>query len=351
MRHIFVFKTSNNQNNGLNNYETELVKELEKIVVISKLNYAININSMLCVLAKVLRMDLAGILNNYPLSLILPKKSIIHFTSQQQTICLNYLRRRAIVTVHDIIPLATNKFNSFAAKLLYLLAMRGLKRAKFIIADSEHTKKDIIKFLNYSEHKIKVIPLGVDHNYFKPSKIKRDKFTILYVGSEMPRKNVLTLLKAFKLVKQKIPQAKLIKVGLPQWPGARNKLIKFVKENNLQNAVIFKDYVENLAQEYQKASIFVFPSKYEGFGLPPLEAMACGCPVICSNATSLPEVVGDSAILFNPNNVLELAEKMLTLLNAQNLQKKYSAKGIKRSKEFSWEKCAKETLNIYKKLC
>lgn len=335
---------------GLSNYATALSESFSidgkiKLLFVND-QFAAFFNNLV---KSLLRVDLNSVFKNTPLYLNLPK-SIVHFTSQQQAICLNYLKRKAIVTVHDIIPLATNTHNSFLAKILYLLAMRGLKRAKFIIADSEYTKKDIIKFLNYPEQKIKVIPLGVDHTYFKPSKIKRDNFTILYVGSEMPRKNLMTLFKAFQLVKQKIPSAKLVKVGLPQWPGARNKLVKFVKENNLESSVIFKDYIENLAEEYQRATVFVFPSKYEGFGLPPLEAMACGCPVICSNATSLPEVVGDSAILFSPDDSQKLADEIVVLLSDKKMRARYSAQGIKRAGLFTWQKCAKETILAYLKL-
>lgn len=336
---------------GLSNYGAALLFELTRNIVVNTINKKILIPHFILIVIKLIfGIDLKTILQHNPIYLPLPRKGISHLTSQEQTICLNYLKRKAVVTVHDIIPLATNTYNSFFAKIIYLLAMRGLKHTEFIIAVSEHTKKDIIKYLNYPTRKIKVIPQGVDHSYFKPAKIKRDEFTILYVGSEMPRKNVLTLFKAFAIIKQEIPEAKLVKVGLSQWQGARNKLVKFVKANNLESSVIFKDYVQNLNEEYQNATIFVFPSKYEGFGFPPLEAMACGCPVICSNATSLPEVVGDSAFLFNPNDVQELSEKITTLLKSSELREKYSAKGIKQSKQFTWEKCLKETIEVYKRL-
>ena len=142
-------------------------------------------------LCRFFRIDAVKLFETIPLFLKLPKEGVIHFTEQQQAFSLLFKKRNAIVTVHDLVYLATDD-EPFFRRLLLRLAFQGLKKANLLIADSEYTKKDIIRFLKYPAEKIWVIPLGVDHDYFKPAKIKRDKFTVLYVGSEMPRKNLIT---------------------------------------------------------------------------------------------------------------------------------------------------------------
>lgn len=227
--------------------------------------------------------------------------------------------------------------------------MYGLKNADQILADSAHTKKDLINCLKISKDKITVIPLGVDTKEFKPLSVKKEKNTILYVGSEMPRKNFETLLYAFAIVKKQVPGAKLIKVGLPQWKNAREKHIRLAKGLGVSDSIIWKDYVTDLNLEYNKATIFVFPSKYEGFGLPMLEAMAAGTPIICSNATSLPEVGGNAVIYFNANNSEQLAEKIIVLLKSRETQKSVINFGLKIAKDFTWKNTANKTLKIYEK--
>lgn len=336
---------------GLSAHSRSLAAALEKNIRIRKIFTKSYVPNFLSVSSKaVLGIDLEKVFSSNPVYIPLPKTKPVHFTSQQQIMCLNYLRRNAIVTIHDIIPLVLSHFNSVLAKKLYLFTLKAIKNAAYLTAVSQNTKNDVVNFLKYPEDKIKVVYNGINHAIFKTAPVKRDECTLLYAGSEMPHKNVRALLKAFVIVKQKIPEAKLVKVGLPQWNGARKKLLRFVKQNNLQDSVIFKDYVENLAGEYQKATLFVFPSKYEGFGFPPLEAMACGCPVVCSNATSLPEVVGSAALTFDPDNVFELSEKIIKMLDDEHIRKKYSSRGIVWSQQFTWDRCASETIEVYKKV-
>ena len=239
--------------------------------------------------------------------------------------------------------------------------MRGLRKADRIITVSEYSKSEIIKHVGYPEDQITVIPNAVDHNNYcvrrdreviKKLGIPETQKVILYVGSEQPRKNVPFLLKAISELKKKLPDIKLLKIGTPQVPGAREKLIELIETLGIEKEVIFVGSVSenDLPKYYNAADLFVFPSLYEGFGLPPLEAMACGTPVITSNLTSLPEVVGDSAITIDPYDVNAFAEAMYNLLTDEKLREQMINKGLRRAQLFNWEKSAEETLKVYQQL-
>jgi len=291
--------------------------------------------------------NLNSILTKSPLWLRLPKDGIIHFSDQQLVFPLVYQKRSSVVTVHDVIPLVRTD-DYLLRRLYYRLIFRGIKHASHIIADSEHTKKDIISHVGVAEHLISVIPLGVDHSVFFPSHAERDPVTILYVGSEMPRKNMRGLLHAFKLVKEQVPEARLIKIGVPQWPArAYNKSL--ARHLGIADSIEWIDHVDDLASWYRKAAVFVFPSFYEGFGLPVLEAMACGTPVVCSNCTSLPEITDSAALSCYPTP-RNLADHILAVLSDKILAGMLSKRGVKQAEKFSWQKCAEMTRDIYEKV-
>jgi glycosyltransferase involved in cell wall biosynthesis len=242
----------------------------------------------------------------------------------------------------------------------------ALKHAEKIIVPSEFTKKELIDLysLGFSlkelENKIKVIYHGYDEKTYriikdlrfknKDSKFKSQEF-ILYIGRLEKKKNVLGLIKAFKIFKTynlqpttyKLKSYNLILIGQP---GFGYEEIK--KELKDQKDIIELGWVEQKDLPYflNKAFLFIIPSFYEGFGLPVIEAMACGTPVIASQAGSLPEITGGAALLFNPNKPEELAEAMKKVLEDENLRKKLQAKGFEQAKKFSWSKCAKETLSM-----
>ena len=173
----------------------------------------------------------------------------------------------------------------------------------------------------------------------------------MYIGGFSSRKNVLGLINAFSKVYKDLnkPYKLLLGGGLKD---EGEKLFAFVKKNNLQDKIIFCGYVndEILPVLYSGCDAFVYPSLYEGFGLPPLEAMSCKAPVITSNLTSIPEVTGDNAILINPYNINELEKALVTLLNDKALKKSLSEKGYLRSREFTWTGTAQNTLDAYKSL-
>jgi glycosyltransferase involved in cell wall biosynthesis len=286
------------------------------------------------------------------------KGNVKHITSQDLAYLLELMKlEKTIVTCHDLIPWVYDNNRLPTWKL----NMRGLKKADRIITVSEYSKSEIIKYVGYPEDQITVIPNAVDHNNYC---VRRDREVIkklgildtqkiiLYVGSEQPRKNIPFLLKAISELKKKLPEIILLKIGTPQVPGAREKLIKLIETLGIEKEVVFVGYVsENeLPKYYNAADLFVFPSLYEGFGLPPLEAMACGTPVITSNFTSLPEVVGDSAITIDPYDVNAFAEAMYNLLTDEKLREKMINKGLKRAQLFNWEKSAEKTLKVYQQL-
>jgi hypothetical protein len=216
-----------------------------------------------------------------------------------------------------------------------------------------------LKFLHYPEHRISVIPLAVDRRFKKIEKetahrhLKKyfmfDQF-ILSVGTLEPRKNLKNLILAYARLNKDLRESfPLILVGKIGW--GMKELHRLIREVDLEEDVHFIDYIlnEDLVSFYNGATLFVYPSFYEGFGLPPLEAMSCGTPVIASNVSSIPEVTADAAILIDPKNIGEIADTMKSLLLNGSLRQKLSFKGLERSKAFSWERVAKMTTEVYER--
>jgi len=176
---------------------------------------------------------------------------------------------------------------------------------------------------------------------------------VLFVGSEHPRKNFARLLRAFFKLKSehRVKDLKLVKVGKAGGPEAdfRQHTLQVINELNIPRDVVFTDYVaeENLPAYYSGAECFILPSLYEGFGFPPLEAMACGCPVIVSNATSLPEVTGEAAVRVDPYDIYGIARALEMVLTDEGLRRELVSKGLERARQFSWEKAARQTMEVY----
>jgi glycosyltransferase involved in cell wall biosynthesis len=234
----------------------------------------------------------------------------------------------------------------FFSKLYFATFGKGFaKRSINIITDSEHAKNDIIKFWKISSGKISVIPLGLSDRYVPVNDLRlldniRAKFNlpekfILYLGNFKPHKNVGLLVKTFKEVEIKFPQYKLVLAGPLDENG--KAIQNITNKIGLSDKVIFtgtireKDCPEALLS---LAELFVFPTLYEGFGLPPLEAMACGTPVVASNVTSIPEVVGDSGILVDPTDNKAIGRAIGDLLGNSKKREFYSKKGLKRATRF-----------------
>lgn len=290
------------------------------------------------------------------------KDEILHFTNQQQCLILNFKKyKKTVVTVHDVEDIISENLKKYKFPWNYLLALRikGVKKADRLIAVSEDVKKDIIKHLKYPEDKIDVIHEGIDHDIFKPiasperkEGVSLNHLNILFAGTEIPRKNLVRLIEAMSIVKKTLPNARLIKVGGSLNPEGRKLIKNKISELGLEESVIFVDEVsqQDLAHYYNQVDLFAFPSLYEGFGFPPLEAMACGCPVVCSNKGSLPEVAGDAALIVNAEDVRDIADKITIVLTDDNLRKNIINKGFLHVKKFTWENAANKTIKVYQKL-
>jgi len=267
---------------------------------------------------------------------------------------------KKVITIHDLsfeinpewYPPEVIKWKEY----VYKSAVESDK----IIAVSESTKKDIINIYGIQPEKINVIyqsaGIDIDINFSEELKTKiKQKYSLpdkyfLFTGRLEPRKNIIGLLKSFYLVKKMGIKYKLVLVGNKGWKI--EETIKTINELNIQQDVIFCGYVnENeLPVIYNLAQVFVFPSLYEGFGHPLIEAMMYSTPIITSNISSLPEIVGDSAILVNPSDPEQIAKSMYNLATNENLRQEYIRRGKNRLKQFSWSKTTEQTLKIYHEL-
>lgn len=298
----------------------------------------------------------------FPFSLWFKKVDILH--SPNYITPLVKLVFKSIVTIHDMTIFLFPEKHSKLRRLFFRFMMPiFIKKADKILAVSNNTKKDILRLLKVDGKKIAVIYESISEYYNNIKKLNLNrkilekygiyKDFILFVGMIEPRKNILLLLKAFIELDSEL-DLDLVIVGKKGWyfkniedftDGLNNK--------NLKNKVIFTGYVpENeLKYFYQSAYIFVYPSLYEGFGLPPLEAMACGTPVITSNVSSLPEVVGDAAIKINPNDLEELIRAIRLLYTDKSKREELITKGFEQSKKFDANDVARRVISIYESLC
>jgi glycosyltransferase involved in cell wall biosynthesis len=267
--------------------------------------------------------------------------------------------RASIITIHDASFLTHPEWFTNREKFIFNFLNNSIKKSKKIIAVSGFLKSELLKFFDIEKYKIDVIYNGVSE-IFKPdisdsliSKIKLkyslpDNY-ILYVGRFNVRKNISILIKAFSFFKRRNKiDFKLVLVGKKDWKSQNLK--KLVSKLNLSDKVKFIDYLpySDLPAIYKNAKLFVFPSFYESFGLPPLEAMACGIPCITANTSAFPEITQDATLKINPNDAEELAAAIERLIFDQSLINSYIAKGLELTKQFTWAKTAKKTLDTYR---
>lgn len=311
--------------------------------------------------------DLAAFLESYPLHVKLNHADVFHITSQTMATLL-LLRRfpgPVVVTVLDIIPYLLrddSQLNTFRHSIdagFYRLALLGLRRADAIIAISEYTKQTLISALGIQAERIYVTYLTVDHQKFKPLTVPvefrqryglsdKDRY-ILYVGSEDPRKNLITLVDAFATLRAHVSGVKLLKVGRPHFEAERNRLREHIAGLGLEGAILFLDDVpdDDLPLFYNMADIFVMASLYEGFGLPVLEAMACGLPVIVAASSSLVEVTGNAGVLISPTDAEAYARAMIHLLSDSAEHSRLRQCGLTHAKKFSQRALGESTRTAY----
>ncbi len=265
-----------------------------------------------------------------------------------------------VVTVHDVIPLALTAYRGSPLVRAYT-ALVGLatRRARVVICDSLHAKRDAVRLLQLPPERVRVVYLapapGLRPATDAEAAAVRERFGLgarffFYVGGLDRRKNLGVLLRAFARMAARYPQAQLAIAGtapgrgalFPDWRGLAANL-------GLGDRVRFLGHVSEVekAHLYSAALAFAFPSLYEGFGLPPLEAMACGAPVVCANASSLPEVVGEAALLLPAGDVAAWAEALARLWEDEALRRELRRQGLALAAQFTWEKTARETAEVY----
>jgi glycosyltransferase involved in cell wall biosynthesis len=262
---------------------------------------------------------------------------------------------KTIATIHDFSWLHYPEFQP-KERVAYLRKnlLNNSSAIDHIITGSNYTKQEIVDILGVDERMVSVIYHGIDHKiFFKSDADDKDdslpKKYILSVGSIEPRKNLKNLILAYNGLDAELKsQYKLLLVGYKGW---NNSEIKEMIEKS-HGDVSYLGYVDDkkLAQLYNNVSLFVYPSFYEGFGIPPLEAMACGTPVIVSERSSIPEVCGDAAVYINPDSSEQISQEMSKILRNTHLQEQMIQKGLERAALFSWEESARQHLEVFKKV-
>ncbi len=279
-----------------------------------------------------------------------------------------------VQTIHDLTPLLFKESVSVKNRGVFRINFHLSRYADRIIAVSKNTKDDIVKLLKIPSEKIVVVHNGADHLLHSSrgdatrcaGDFEKRKPYLLYVGGFDPMKNIPVLIEAFDRVCATKKNLKLLLVGADS-AALRNEKNKILFRKAFSSKATLSRIAERLLSEgkivlggflkqdallscYRKAEIFVFPSLYEGFGFPPLEAMQCGLPVLASKSGSLPEVLGDAAVYFDPRNVDDLATKIETILNNEDMKARMRKAGIERASKFLWEEAAQKTFQIYRTL-
>jgi glycosyltransferase involved in cell wall biosynthesis len=270
------------------------------------------------------------------------------------------VRCRSVVTIHDVIHLMFPNYFSNRLSLAYARASitGAARRATRVMTVTESSKRDILRFVDIPPEKIDVIYNSYDERFAQEPREEdvvrvRERFQlhdefVLYAGNVKPHKNLERLIQAFHLVRGRgLDHLKLVLIGddISRYASLR----RAVHQHQLHKYVRFLGYLpeETLAIMYRLAGLFVFPSLYEGFGLPPLEAMASGTPVVTSNVSSLPEVVGDAAVLVDPYDPGAIAEGMFRVLTDETLRGTMRRRGVARARQFSWEDSVRRVRGIY----
>lgn len=268
---------------------------------------------------------------------------------------------KTIVTVHDMVYKAFPE--TVRGRTRYMLETglkRSMKRADLIVTDSQFSKSEILKYFPQCEEKLRVVPCGVDRTRFHPvnnpvrieettKSLGIDREYFLYLGTLEPRKNLRRLAVAYnEFRKGKAEYPCLVLAGGKGW--LNEDLMKTIKDLDLESDIKIVSYVpeEHICTLMSGALAFIFPSIYEGFGMPPLEAMACGVPVLTTHTASLPEVVGDSALICDPYNIEQICDCLEKLYRESNLRRDLSAASLKRARMFSWENAAAILYDVYK---
>ena len=268
----------------------------------------------------------------------------------------------SVVTCYDLIPLIYPQYFTATQRLIFRTAhWLALRTARVTLAISEATKNDLVRFFHIDPLRVVVTPLAADAHFQPPSHADVDRVRqqhalpdryVLYFGSNKPHKNLPRLVQAFAQAGIRDQGTGIGLVIAGHWDERYPEAKQSVEQLNLKDRVRFIGPVKDvdLPELYGGAELLVFPSEYEGFGLPVLEAMACGAPVVCSNRSSLPEVAGDAALMCDPHDVESLARTIEQAVIDRNLRSTLAQRSLARAAQFSWEQTAQHTLRVYRSL-
>lgn len=311
----------------------------------------------------------------FPLFLRRLAPNLVHIPLNQVPL---FMTEPYVVTIHDMANLLFETGSGLRMDARRFLLRRGLLRARCVIAVSEATRRDVRDALGIPENRVRLVYNAPDPEFFRPARptdsraagpqreeLERARILeryqihypfLLYAGNIRPQKNIPRLVEAFAVAREKLSahpvyrDLHLIIIGdeISRYPSVRRAVI----QTRVEKVVRFLGFVpfDTLRIFFESAALFVFPSLYEGFGLPPLEAMASGTPVVTSNVSSLPEVVRDAAMLVNPENVFDIARGIKEVLLDDDLRRELIAKGKAQAARFSWERTAREVLEIYREV-
>lgn len=281
------------------------------------------------------------------------KPDLVHFGMTQQPV---FYRGKSITTIHDLttarfINPAKNRLVFRIKQIVYRWVIKRVaKKSKRILVPSQFVKNDLIEFAKIDPASVAVTYEAADKisESAEPIKYLTGKVFIMYVGRPQPHKNLGRLVEAFEILQKKYPELHLVLAGKKDVLYERYQ--QDIKARGIQN-IYFTDFVTEgqLRWLYENTTAYVFPSLSEGFGLPGLEAMAHGAPVASSNYTCLPEIYGDAALYFDPTDVVDMADKISQVIDDKDLRDSLIAKGNNQIRKYSWEKMAKQTLEIYKR--
>ena len=304
----------------------------------------------------------------YPQQLQHCNADVYHIIDHSDGYLVNWLKKSnapVLVTCHDLINLIHPELFQDRARFAWLSleiwkhSLRSMCNAHSVISVSDYTANDIVQHLKLSSHKICTIPNGVDNifqsqealtgkAFRQQSTLSNETCCLLNVGSNNPRKNIITILKVVKHLHSQNFPVHFWKAG----DDFTNDQKKFISDHELDDCISYlgKPSKKTLIQIYNAADLLVAPSTYEGFGITVLEAMACGLPVISANVTSLPEVVGDAAILVNPLDVNSIAQSVEKIFTSSQVRDELIKKGAKRAAQFTWQNTAEQVAQTYESL-
>jgi len=290
------------------------------------------------------------------------KPDLIHFTNFNHPV---RLKRPFVTTIHDLIMSKNPTSNrSRVRNFAYNYVMRNaVKRSKLILTVSNYSKRDIVTEYKIVPDKVMVTYNGIDTHRFRPisnptrlnavlAKYKIDKPYILNVGQWMKHKNLYALVDAMERLNAELKYKGKYQLVIAGRPREYDAMVEYIKAKNLESVVLLPGFVDetDLPILYNAARLFAFPSLAEGFGIPPLEAMACGTPVVSSNATCMPEVLGDAALYFDPRNVKNITEVIIAGLTNTSLRDKCIKKGLTQASRYRWQETVDGTLKAYEKV-